>query len=661
MLPAPWPPIRALSFEPDAPPYLAKPPAVIPIDVGRQLFVDDFLVEESTLARELHKATCHPASPVVVPDRPWERTDRSARATKRPVNPTAMVFSDGVFYDPRESLFKMWYMAGYTMATCLATSEDGIVWTKPEFDVVPGTNVVSRAMRDSNTVWLDLEARDERYRYKMAHFEGGQSRLPMLLSSSADGIHWRRVGTTGLTGDRTTFFRNPFRGVWVFSLRDEDTTGHGRFRRYVESPRFERLQPWQDADPLVWQMADRLDPRRPEYAIQPQLYNLDCVAYESVLLGLFTIYRGEGSQREKPNDICVGFSRDGFHFSRSHEPFVGVSERRGAWNWGNIAVRRAAAASWSAEPVASLYVSARSGRRGTQEPGALAAPGCRHVAGAMVCVDARRCRIADRIVRPPARSGSAGRHLFVNYRGTTGSLRVEVLDAGGRVIAPFTAASCVPVRGNHVMHQVRWQARSSLQELAVRSSGSAFSSTRAGCTRSGSAGRLGDRAAATLERAARGSPRRETARRRAALRDDDPDDRRRAPQFIKAAAVSRALEGRHRQILLHTGQHYDDDMSGQFFRELGLPEPDRNLGVGSGPHGAQTGRMLTGSRRHSRRAARSRARTETNSTLAGAFVAEAAGAGRPRRGRPSIVQPHDAGGNQPPRRRSPGVLLFCPS
>ncbi|MGQ0535873.1 MAG: non-hydrolyzing UDP-N-acetylglucosamine 2-epimerase [Methanobacteriota archaeon] len=66
------------------------------------------------------------------------------------------------------------------------------------------------------------------------------------------------------------------------------------------------------------------------------------------------------------------------------------------------------------------------------------------------------------------------------------------------------------------------------------------------------------------------------------------------PQFIKAAPVSRAIRERHTEILLHTGQHYDDAMSGAFFRELRLPEPDHNLGVGSGPHGVQTAKMLVG-------------------------------------------------------------------
>jgi UDP-GlcNAc3NAcA epimerase len=68
------------------------------------------------------------------------------------------------------------------------------------------------------------------------------------------------------------------------------------------------------------------------------------------------------------------------------------------------------------------------------------------------------------------------------------------------------------------------------------------------------------------------------------------------PQFIKAAAVSRAIRAFPgiRELLLHTGQHYDSNMSQVFFEELEIPAPDINLGVGSGPHGAQTARMIEG-------------------------------------------------------------------
>ena len=70
------------------------------------------------------------------------------------------------------------------------------------------------------------------------------------------------------------------------------------------------------------------------------------------------------------------------------------------------------------------------------------------------------------------------------------------------------------------------------------------------------------------------------------------------PQIIKAAAISRAVRakfaGQIEEKILHTGQHYDDNMSEVFFRELGIPAPDYNLHVGSGSHGAQTARIIEG-------------------------------------------------------------------
>lgn len=66
------------------------------------------------------------------------------------------------------------------------------------------------------------------------------------------------------------------------------------------------------------------------------------------------------------------------------------------------------------------------------------------------------------------------------------------------------------------------------------------------------------------------------------------------PQFIKLSALSKELRKRHQEIILHTGQHYDDELSKIFFSELSIPEPDYNLGIGSAEHGEQTGRMLKG-------------------------------------------------------------------
>lgn len=102
------------------------------------------------------------------------------------------------------------------------------------------------------------------------------------------------------------------------------------------------------------------------------------------------------------------------------------------------------------------------------------------------------------------------------------------------------------------------------------------------------------------------------------------------PQFIKSAPVSRAVAEHDRrrpgtiaEILVHTGQHYDRDMSDVFFEELGLRPPDFHLGVGSGSHGAQTGRMLERIEEVMRTQAPDLVLVygDTNSTLAGALAA----------------------------------------
>lgn len=95
------------------------------------------------------------------------------------------------------------------------------------------------------------------------------------------------------------------------------------------------------------------------------------------------------------------------------------------------------------------------------------------------------------------------------------------------------------------------------------------------------------------------------------------------PQFIKAAAGSRVFRKEHKEVLVHTGQHFDDNMSAVFFREMGIPEPDYNLGISGGTHAQMTAKMLVGIEEILQRETPDALLVygDTNSTLAAALAA----------------------------------------
>lgn len=95
------------------------------------------------------------------------------------------------------------------------------------------------------------------------------------------------------------------------------------------------------------------------------------------------------------------------------------------------------------------------------------------------------------------------------------------------------------------------------------------------------------------------------------------------PQFIKLAPLSREIRKKHREVLIDTGQHYDEELAGIFFSEFKIPKPDHSLGIGSAGHGEQTGKMLMALDKVliAERPALAIVFGDTNSTLAGALAA----------------------------------------
>ncbi|MHC4951816.1 MAG: hypothetical protein ACYTEU_12660, partial [Planctomycetota bacterium] len=134
-LPEQWPPqYGSVPYTPMPVPYLNNPPAVVPIDVGRQLFVDDFLVDTTDMTRTFHQADYYAGNPLLTPTTLEEHGPEG--------NMMAGPFSGGAWYDSADNLFKMWYRGGMSgvhrlQSQLYATSTDGKNWVRPKLDVNP--------------------------------------------------------------------------------------------------------------------------------------------------------------------------------------------------------------------------------------------------------------------------------------------------------------------------------------------------------------------------------------------------------------------------------------------------------------------------------------------------------------------------------------------
>ncbi len=454
-LPEEWPPqeIDPRNTEPMRVPYLESPPAVIPIDVGRQLLVDDFLVQQTDLKRTFHLPTKYEGNPILKPETELELNPKGTAI--------ACPKSGGVWWDPDQQLFQMWYEAGWLNTICYATSRDGLHWDRPNLDIEPGTNrVLPLDMRcDSWTVVRDFWTKDPKQKYKMyVRAPGAQG--PGISIVSADGIHWTDRVQSGPTGDRSTMFYNPFRHKWVYSLR---AGFRGRSRCYWECDDFLAGARWMAADPVIWAAVDRLDLPDPEIGVPAQLYNLDAVAYESLMLGMFEIHLGPPNGEcakvglPKITELNFAYSRDGFHWDRPDRRAAIRAERRDVWDrgyvqsLGNVCCVRG-------DRLWFYY----SGFQGNPEKNTKPGPNGMYDRGSTGLAFLRRDGFASMDAGPQPGTLTTrpirftGSRLFVNLAAKQGELRAEVLDEAGQPIEPFTSANCRPVTADSTLEPVTW-------------------------------------------------------------------------------------------------------------------------------------------------------------------------------------------------------------
>ena len=465
-----WPPAHSKAAErkPMPVPYLQKPQKLITVNVGRQLFVDSFLIESTNLTPVSHTAQYSVHNPVLEPTEEWEYNKNG---------PYAAPFSDGVWYDEKEQIFKMWYLTGAGkeqsgLRTAYGISQDGIHWEKPSLGLFGNTNIVENSNRDASTIWLDKAEKDTAKRYKMFQVQVAKDNLwPMVLKYSSDGIHWSKgFAQSGGMLDRSTVFYNPFLSKWVLSMKAKAPTG--RARDYLEhkdekqlvSLGHKVLDSVKDANIIFWFGADSIDPHNPFFSdIKPQIYNHDAIAYESIMLGYFVVWQGPENDVtaklhiQKRNEVLIGYSRDGFHWYRpSHQPFMGVNPVEGAWNWGNV--QSVAGAPIIKGDSLYFYVSGRRLSKYSWDSYSSVGLATLRRDGFVSMHTSKEGYLTTRTL------SFNGSYLFVNAD-VKGELKVELLDAKGQPIKGFAKNNCISIRTNSTKQLIQWKNKAELSQL----------------------------------------------------------------------------------------------------------------------------------------------------------------------------------------------------
>ncbi len=456
VLPRVWPPAFGYRMDREIMdvPYLRIAPDPIDISIGRQLFVDNFLIESITnLTRHYPRAEIHTNSPVLLPEMKWE-------------GKSAMPVHDGIVWDPTNYHFKMWYQAGESNLSALAISTNGVDWNKPVLHRKSGSNLVQPYSRGMCTVLLDHDEKDRSRRFKMFRTAEQAGITGLALHASGDGTNWGPVLRWFVPApEPSTVFYNPFRKVWSFVLEDPMQQG---IKHYWEMRDLMKGRIWNRIEETpLWLGTDKYDAGHPELKQLPRIKHVSVTPYESLLVGVFTISKGQfppGSGSPEPTEINLGYSRDGFHWLRpDRRPLINLKEQNGDWQWDNIQsvgggfniVRRNLNFSFAGD--------VRKGADG------------KHV-GSMGVAQLRRDGFAAMragaeegvLITKPIKFTYAG-YMLVNFKTNApgGEIRVAVVSTNGnqlevtntedKSVHAFSKDNCVPVSADQTLMSVNWK------------------------------------------------------------------------------------------------------------------------------------------------------------------------------------------------------------
>jgi len=456
---------------------------------GKQLFIDDYIIGELTDAEKtLNQPIKHQKNPLVVPDKPWE----------------GKISTSAVIYDTEESLYKLWYtifLGQYiegnwpTYGVAYATSADGIDWRKPAITPWKGNHksniVFSKPAINGAGVFKDTAESDPKRRYKMicSYCPDGTAKTASTnVVYSPDGIHWTEESENPLI----PFSDTPACPFWDARL--------GRYVAYLRygPPNTRIISRIESEDFVHWSPKITLFRRtKMDIPFTTKHYSMSVVPYEGVYVGLLQAYHGE-TIKPIPKDklwmdksnVQLTFSRNGVTWLRvgkhgaiptdelnkdrdwkteaDQATFIPYGQHGKDWDWGAVDP-------WSAplvvgDEIRIYYV----GYRG------------RHWAWAKAKyhddkIEKKGFGLAtlrlDGFVSVDAETEGTmttkpfvfiGDTLQVNANAAGGSIQVEALDPGGKVIEGFGKKDCTAITSDSVRHVLKWKGKGDCQLIQAR-------------------------------------------------------------------------------------------------------------------------------------------------------------------------------------------------